>query len=485
MQENTKIAAIYCRVSTQEQAEHGYSIGEQEERLRDYCRARGWVVSKAYVDAGYSGAKTDRPALQELMNDIKRAHAPDIVIVWKLDRLSRSQKDTLYLVEDVFGANNVDFVSMNENFDTSTPFGKAMVGILSVFAQLEREQIKERMSMGSVARAKSGLFHGGANIPIGYDYIDGRLIVNDYEAMQVRKIFEMFNNGESLHAIWRAFEERGYHTKFGPWPSSAAIRRTLLNPIYIGLVGYKKKRYPGQHEPIVSEEVFNAAQERLNKMKDSRQITPYRAASLLGGLIWCGRCGARYSIRRSRRKSSQGHEVEYGYYACYSRSNSNRAMAKGPCDNKNWKVADLDEYVIREIEKLSFDRSMVSEIAGVNDDDSSSVDEAAAIQNRIKEIEEQIKRLLDLCQFDIGSPIQEIYDRIKKLQKERDQLEQEISEYESDSKADALKEINSILDTAPEVLRNSNDLAEKRRVIVSLVESVTVDGEELFISWAF
>lgn len=480
-----KTAAIYCRVSTQEQAEHGYSIGEQEERLRDYCRARGWVVSKAYVDAGYSGAKTDRPALQELMKDIKRAHAPDIVIVWKLDRLSRSQKDTLYLVEDVFGANNVDFVSMNENFDTSTPFGKAMVGILSVFAQLEREQIKERMGMGSVARAKSGLFHGGGNIPIGYDYVDGQLLVNEYEAMQVRKIFEMFNAGESLHGIWRIFEERGYHTKFGSWPSSAAIRRTLLNPIYIGLVGYKKKRYPGQHEPIITEEVFNTAQERMKKMKASRQITPYRAASLLGGFVWCNRCGARYSIRRSRRKSAEGHEVEYGYYACYSRSNSNRAMSKGSCDNKNWKVADLDEHVICEIEKLSFDRSMVNTIAGVDEEDNSIDNESAALQNRIGEIEGQIKRLLDLCQFDVGSPIQEIYDRIKALQKERDQLEQEISELTDDSKINNLKEIHAILDTAPEVLRNSDDLAQKRQIITSLIESIAVDGDELFISWAF
>lgn len=485
MTEKLKTAAIYCRVSTQEQAEHGYSIGEQEERLRDYCRARSWIVNKAYVDAGFSGAKMDRPALQELMKDVRRSDGPDIVIVWKLDRLSRSQKDTLYLVEDVFGSNGVDFVSMNENFDTSTPFGKAMIGILSVFAQLEREQIKERMSMGSVARAKSGLFHGGPNIPIGYDYVDGKLIVNDYEALQVRKAFEMFSAGESLHGIWRAFEERGYRTKFGPWPSAAAIRRTLTNPIYIGLVGYKKKRYPGLHEPLISEDTFYAVQNKIQKMRDARQTTPYKAGSLLGGMLWCGRCGARYSLRRSRRKNSQGESAEYGYYTCYSRSNSNKAMAKGHCENKNWKAGELDEFVIREIEKLSFDRSMVNQIAGVDDSRSADADESAALQKRIEEIEKQIKRLLDLCQFDTGIAIKEIYSRIKVLQDERDQLEREIDLAENDSQSDDLKEIHAILDSAPEILRGSGSLEEKRNIIASLVDSVIIDGDKLSISWAF
>ena len=147
--------ALLARVSTQEQAINGHSIGEQIERMHKYCDAMGWTVYKEYTDAGYSGANTDRPALQRMIRDIK-AGKINKVLVYKLDRLSRSQKDTLYLIEDVFLANNTDFVSMSENFDTSTPFGRAMIGILAVFAQLEREQIKERMQMGKEARAKEG-----------------------------------------------------------------------------------------------------------------------------------------------------------------------------------------------------------------------------------------------------------------------------------------------------------------------------------------
>ena len=183
--------ALDPRVSTQEHAANGYSIDEQIERMKKYCEAMNWTVYKVYTDAGYSGANTDRPALKQMIKDIKRGKI-DKVLVYKLDRLSRSQKDTLELIEDVFLANNVDFVSMNENFDTSTAFGRAMIGILAVFAQLEREQIKERMAMGREARAKEGKFHGSCMIPIGYDYTDGKLVTNEFEKIQIQKIFQMY-----------------------------------------------------------------------------------------------------------------------------------------------------------------------------------------------------------------------------------------------------------------------------------------------------
>ena len=140
-----KRAAIYIRVSTLEQAQEGYSIGAQKERLLAYCKAHGWGVADFYIDGGYSGSNLNRPGIQKLIAEVASF---DLVLVLKLDRLSRSQRDTLHLIEDIFLPNNVDFISMSESFDTSTPFGRAMIGILSVFAQLEREQIKERLSWG-------------------------------------------------------------------------------------------------------------------------------------------------------------------------------------------------------------------------------------------------------------------------------------------------------------------------------------------------
>ena len=186
--------ALYVRVSTVEQAQEGYSIDEQKRRLVDYCKARGWIVAEVLVDPGYSGSNLNRPGIQTLISHIKNY---DMALVYKLDRLSRSQRDTLYLIEQVFLPNHVDFVSLNESFDTSTPFGRAMIGILSVFAQLEREQIKERTAMGRLARWREGKSMS-SRPPIGYDYDPeaGTLVVNEYEAAQIRLVYQLYLGGD-------------------------------------------------------------------------------------------------------------------------------------------------------------------------------------------------------------------------------------------------------------------------------------------------
>ena len=173
---------IYIRVSTQEQAEEGYSLGEQEERLKKYAEAMEWKVEHIYKDGGFSGGNMERPALKQMIDAIKHGKT-DIVLVDKLDRLSRSQFDTLYLIKKIFNENNVAFVSRAEAFDTSSSFGRAMVGILAVFAELERERIKERMSEGRQGRLKEGKFRGGNTVSYGYDYAPnlGYLVPNDYE----------------------------------------------------------------------------------------------------------------------------------------------------------------------------------------------------------------------------------------------------------------------------------------------------------------
>ena len=139
---NRQWVALYTRVSTDYQFEEGYSLDAQEEKLKKWCELKDYDSFKVYPDGGWSGSNLKRPKMQELIDDIKH-HRVKAVVVYKLDRLSRSQKDTLYLLEDVFIPNNVDFISLNENFDTSTSYGRAMIGILSVFAQLERENIRD------------------------------------------------------------------------------------------------------------------------------------------------------------------------------------------------------------------------------------------------------------------------------------------------------------------------------------------------------
>ena len=135
-----RLRALYIRVSTEAQAEEGYSIPAQSERLEAYCKAMGWNDFEFYIDGGYSGSNLNRPRMQQLIADVE-AKKIEAVVVFKLDRLSRRQKDTLFLIEDVLIPNDVAFVSLNESIDTSTPYGRAMIGILSAFAQLERETL--------------------------------------------------------------------------------------------------------------------------------------------------------------------------------------------------------------------------------------------------------------------------------------------------------------------------------------------------------
>ncbi len=153
--------ALYLRVSTEQQIEK-YGLDVQHEKLRSYCQARGWTHVTDYIDGGYSGSNLNRPALQQLIKDIQ-AKKIDLVLVYRLDRLSRSQRDTLSLIEELFLPHHVEFISLSETIDTQTPFGRAAIGILSTFAQLERENIKERLyTCHQKMVQEEGLWAGGA-----------------------------------------------------------------------------------------------------------------------------------------------------------------------------------------------------------------------------------------------------------------------------------------------------------------------------------
>lgn len=229
--------ACYARVSTENQLEN-YSIEEQTERLKLYCKSKDYEIYDMYIDGGYSGGNMERPALQKLLSDVQSGKI-NAVLVYKLDRLSRSQKDTLNIIEDHFLKNGVDFISLNENFDTSTPFGKAMIGILSVFAQLEKDQITERFTMGRIGRSKAGYYHGGPTAPTGYDYKDGKLIVNPVTSQQVQEVYREFLNGKSINSI-----QRQMHEKYGGWGSATLVLNVLKNSVYIGMVSLKALLIP-------------------------------------------------------------------------------------------------------------------------------------------------------------------------------------------------------------------------------------------------
>lgn len=464
-------AALYIRVSTLEQAQEGYSVGEQRERLIAYCKAQDWLIADIYVDGGYTGSNLNRPGIQKLMSETEKF---DVVLVYKLDRLSRSQRDTLYLIEEIFRPNKVDFVSMQESFDTSSPFGKAMIGLLAVFAQLEREQIKERTWMGRVARAKTGLHHGGGNIPIGYDYEDGKLIVNPYEAEQVRKIYEWYLSGSSLKAITDKLQDAGYTNKYSSYNSWSSVRNILENETYIGRLHFGDVVVDHAHEAIITEEQFNAAQILRGKRREQFGSHAFQSKHVLTGLLFCGHCGGRYYLRNTGK---------YSYYACYSRTKQMKNMIKDPnCQNKIWRAQDLEPIIEEKILALLRNPKIAEELAAGKPKAAAPVSKNTDIERRIREIDRQIGKLMELYQQD-DIPPELLGEKINRLYGEKTALENSIAPVE-ETNAMPLDLVAELITNAAEIW-DFADGNQKRRILQSLISRIVLTDDQVDIEWAF
>jgi site-specific DNA recombinase len=469
---------IYVRVSTQEQAKEGYSVSEQTERLKKYAELMGWTVVEVFVDGGYSGGNIYRPALQDMISFIKTQNV-DKVLVYKLDRLSRSQKDTLFLIEDIFLKNNTDFISLNENFDTATPFGRAMIGILAVFAQLEREQIKERMTMGREARAKEGYYTGSGMRMIGYDYIDSELIINEYEAMLVNEVFSMFINGTPIKTIEKILNNKGYNHKHGVW-NDFTLRRMLSNRHYIGEVKFGGKWYQGKQTPIVSEEIFEKAQALLKYRKDNNQKYNNKHTSYLTGFMWCAQCGARYHRQCWKPKLDN---TRTAIYSCYSRSKKLASMVVDPnCKNKNYPTEELENIVFSEILKLDNAPEHVDSIRNKNKNIQNQ-EKIALVKKEIKDLTNQISNLMDL--YSVSGIMDDIDKKIKPLANKRTKLVNELEVLSLEEEAGLTnEEIFSIVEIFKKALKEQN-LDEARTAISTLIKKIVIDEDVVTIHWNF
>ncbi len=322
-------AALYIRVSTDAQREEGYSIDAQKEMLSAYCVSRQISDYEFYIDGGFTGSNIDRPEMQRLIGDIKLGRISH-VIVYKLDRLSRSQKDTLYLIEDVFNPHGVSFVSLNENMDTSTPIGRAMLGIMSAFAQLERETIRERTRMGMKERVKNGYWPGGGKVPFGYDYDREKgILVPNADADKVRLMYELYLRGWSMMKI--ASEVGLRYDRL----AEQIIRRKTNT----GVICYKGVEYKGRHEAIVSEETYNMAMEMLERRSRGGLTS---SKNLLSGLIYCGVCGAKM---RYQKWGKAGYKIY-----CYSQDKGKPHLHRSECcDNDKVWAYEVEEAVLSDL----------------------------------------------------------------------------------------------------------------------------------------
>jgi site-specific DNA recombinase len=443
-------AALYVRVSTERQSEEGYSIDFQQERLKAYCTAVDLIVADTFIDPGYSGSNINRPALQNL---IERIRDFDIVVVYKLDRLSRSQKDTLHLIEDIFLPNNVNFVSISESFDTSTPFGRAMVGILSVFSQLERENIKERMLSGRVQRAREGLHNGQRNTPIGYRYIDGKLIVDEYEKKQLLDSVDLYLNGYGAQRRKEEMRRRGYKTTYGEWGRST-LDEVLFNPVYRGIVTFNGVEYPGQHERIISDDLFVKILEQ-KVLRD--RGSAFKREHLLSGLLWCEHCGGRIAAKNIHGKH---------YYACYSATKSTKHMVRDAnCPLPRFVMSKLEDDVFSRIMYIySNTEKYINEHKETYENNNVEV-----FEKRIDTLNKQIKRLMDLYQFG-EIEAREVRERVEALQQEKIGIQKNIDtvvHYDYEGFRDSIKALGE----------EWNDLsnAEKREYLMGVIDKIVLN----------
>ena len=447
-------AAIYIRVSTDAQSEEGYSIDAQKEQLTAYCVSRNIKNYDYYIDGGWSGSNIERPEMERLIADVKDDKISH-VIIYKLDRLSRSQKDTLYLVEDLFMPHSVDFISLTENLDTSTPTGRAMIGIIAAFAQLERENIRTRTRMGMLERVKSGYWMGGGRIPFGYDYDkeQGVLIPNK-DAEKVRRIYDLYIQGYSSQNIANMLGLK----------YDRLVMQILKRKSNYGIIEYNGKEYQGRHEPIVSKEIYDRAMTTMI----NRSITKtYTSEYLLTGLVYCGKCGAKMRYQKWGRKGTK--------LVCYSQQSSKPYLVKDPdCDQERLWADEVEDIVIQRLFRLKEEKKETTVV-----EYGSSAIELLTYQK--EEIEKKIKRLYNLYSESADNLLLEtINDNKASLEKINKKLENELKQQHVMTERRAIKDAIDNIDVQWDYMTQQ----EKQVLVRAIVNKVIVTDEAVKIELA-
>jgi site-specific DNA recombinase len=451
-----KKAALYVRVSTDAQAEEGYSIDVQTEKLIAYSIARGYTTYELYIDSGWSGSNIDRPEMQRMISDIA-LNRISIVMVYKLDRLSRSQKDTMHLIEDVFNPKGVAFSSILEVFDTSTNFGITIVGILSIFAQFERSSIRERTRMGMKERVKSGLWMGGGRIPFGYDYDQntGTLVPNK-DAETVKHIYSLYLNGYSVGKIAQMVGLK----------YDRLVCQILTRKSNAGFIVYNGEEYQGQHEAIISLDTYSKA---MDMMKERSVTHAASSPYLLSGLVYCAKCGAKM---RYQKWGKLGYKL-----VCYSQQTSKQYLIKDlNCDNEKVWAIDVEDAVVNDLFKLSLNEGKIDVAQPKR---MSAID---MLQKQYELCSNTIKRLYKLYTVDEDALLLEtIEDSKRELQGLMDKINVERQRGAMSQKIDDIK---AVLRNLPDAWEYYSD-GDKQETVRNMISKVIVSPQKIQIVYKF
>ncbi|MBS4171815.1 recombinase family protein [Bacillus sp. FJAT-49736] len=473
LNEGTRSIALYCRVSTDEQAREGVSLDEQQERLTSYCRAMGWSEDPiVFVEDGYSAKNMDRPQLIKLLSLVKKGVISK-VLVTKLDRMSRRLKHLLEII-DLFEDYKVSFISISESFDTHTPSGRLTLQVLGAVAEFERERIRERVFENMLHGANHGKWL--TQSPYGYDLINKVLVINETESKIVKRVFDLYlHNGLGFYSIAKLLNEEGIPSKQKKEWSIRAIKLMLTNPVYKGTLVWnrvdrsQKKQVEKDvddwvivedaHASIIDENTWNAVQKTMDrKPVHSRAKT---SPHLLGGILKCGLCGAGMSISWSGSKNNRKR-----VYRCSANKN------KGTCTSKSYNASDVEHWFKQGLLKLSnaVDQSYVYLIV-----DQIQNEQKHEIQQQIHSAKNRYKRKVEAYTAGLIEikDLQEEKERMERIVKETENLSTTTSINTSELQEKLTNKFQSVIDAV-----NTLPVVEAKSLVRTLVDKVILFEEK-------
>lgn len=443
----------YMRVSTEKQAEEGNGLDSQKRDIENYCRKNELIISDWYIDDGYTGANMDRPELQRLVNDCSRKRVK-CVVAFKLDRLSRSMIDGLYLIERVFQPNNIIFKCVHDSVSYDSPMEQAYTQMMAVFAQLDKNTMLLRMRGGMLERVKQGYWMGGGNTPYCYTYDKekGYLVPIPERKEQANKALDLFISGNSDVSIQKIL---GY-------PSEHTTKMVLTSVVNVGMIPYKGNVYQGLHEPIFDKDKFELAQE-LRKSRRTSKTSSCNQTNLLTGLCYCGICGC---AMRYQKWTHGKHKI----YCCSRDKNLNYLPNHNPNCNNSLEWADeVEKQVEEQILKISLDLSSYKP--------KEKETKLQIMQSQLDKEKTKLKRLYSLYADGNDTALEMIRDCEKSISELKEKIEIESKNSVNTQKKEFVYEnIKKIADVWDNI-----DKKQKNMILKSIISKIVIVNGDIEI----
>lgn len=475
--------AAYIRVSTDEQADKGNSLSEQQERLTAYCKAMGWMPPSFYIDDGYSAKNLNRPNVQKLLEHVKMKQW-DIVLTSKLDRLCRNLLDLLQTI-NLFNEHNCSYVSASESFDTSTAVGRMTLQLLGTFAEFERERISERVkdNMISIAKNTDKVITQPC---YGYDVVDGKYVINEDEAKFVRLMFELAEQGHGHRMIAKVLNDMKSTTKRNKMWDQINVKRLMSTETITGTMVYNKRTTQNgrtverdkkdwiikenNHPAIIPSEQFEHVHEIIRSRSRARKHADSETY-LLTGLVKCKYCG------RNMKGSTSRQNTKYKDYTYYRYICSSYVLGYG-CKHHAVHRDDLENAVINRIRELilSSSKSLNLNIAR----SISTSDEIKLVKDQLYRIEQKMQKQIEAYENDLISA-NDLKIARHRVETDRQQLQEQLLKLES-NKAEPTALLSNIKKYIEDI--TGVDRIKAKTAIRNIIDHIELEkGELINIVW--